>query len=193
MRLANLVILLLFATIALALLAVLVSHSRSPIELQVVTIEPSGMVDDAGRVPPLITVRAINRSVGDALIQGTEGGWIAVEAKVNNDWVKTENACSFGGLIVPAGRSYLEENKCMLVVPAGSEACRVRLKYTLCPVRWRFWLALGDSTKRIVRKLPILDKWLERDAEVQYQNWMKGKLRPHWREVTPELRLPSSV
>ena len=159
-----------FAAGVVGVLVVLHWPAPCPLDLKFARIEPSGsgILDDAGKELWLVTLTISNQTAGSLYFPGE---WMKIEAKARGRWVETENRCNLSS-ISPARKSDV-----LLLLPADSEACRLRLKYARESLLWR---VEGELWHLGVRLPPRVARWIYPPA---------GR-RPHWRRLNFELALP---
>jgi hypothetical protein len=134
-----------------------------PIELKVVSVQPVQIIDEAGQMLCLMTLRVHNpNSVGLRF----ENLPMIFEQKITNQWVQAHSHWPLGGL----SPGWTEE--ALFLVALGVNACRFRLKYCYSPRRLPFgigdywdtvhpqtlWNARVQSTTK--RLSPMLFNWL---------------------------------
>ena len=158
-----------------ALAAVLFGTLRSGFDMNVVNFEPSSMFDDAGREALLLTLSLRNRdSLAVNIKQIT-----TFQAKVINRWIDVKQNITFDW-IAPGRKSTW-----MLVVPAGTDACRFHLNYQSETWKSRLMVILGPTGRRLLAKSPLfVRKWLWPD---QYKTTY---VSPRWKQITLEVPLP---
>jgi hypothetical protein len=177
------------AAVAIAVAALLVAiiwparPGRCPLVLEVASIEPAGIFDDAGAE---MWMASLSISNSDTRPRSPENGLYvrdssrAIEAKVANRWIEEE-----GGMACRLD----PHDKCtrVFLLPADTESCRVRLKYaaTSISLKWR----LSGPIERLARighlRLPA-----------NYWTWMyRVPFRPssNWKEMTVELPMPPTL
>ena len=162
-------------------LAFLLSPSPCPIELQVLKLEPSGLVGDGPNEPWLITLRIINR----------EGRYIAfngdkkVEAKIAGHWIEADKLWAVDSIMRPGGQRDVR-----FLLPRAAEVCRLRLKFEPEPFKWRFWRRLSLRGHRTADKFPRLRNWVWPPSHPQ---WPASWEPPtgHWRSIRAEVTVPN--
>jgi hypothetical protein len=163
------------AAVALAFLsAVIVLPAGNPVGMSLAKIEPSGMVDENGKEPLLVTLTVSNLdSVAVMFEQGTN-----FQARVAGRWVEVSQ--DFGFQVVPSRRKHNH----MFLMPAGAEACRFRLNYQTEMWKSRVMAVLGPKGRAAVAKVPWLYK---RICPNQYATM---RVPPSYREIELEVSLP---
>jgi hypothetical protein len=168
---------LIFVTAAVAgvagLLAVLVWPSRCPITVKLVNVEPAGVIDDAGLEMSLVTLAV--SSCAEAVPSANHTLYLGnrranVEAKVANRWVEVQDSFYLDRL-APG-----EESEVTLLLPAGTEICRLHLKYALASWKWRL---AGLLARCGMRMSPKFYRWV---------GWPEGR-NPRWSVTSVELSL----
>jgi hypothetical protein len=181
MRARNLVALTVAAAGLLGLLATAALRSRCPVDLKLVSIEPSGMVDDDGTESWLVTLSMSNCSAGVLIVAQESGN---AQAKVAGRWVEAEYFSSIGDLAQHATKEVL------LFVPSGTDACRLGIKYLPEPLHLRMmWIPARLGLWRYswyralaCRVFPV--GWLE-----PLRSDYIGR-SPHWRLMSPKVTFP---
>ena len=117
-----------FTMAGLLAIICLARTGRRPPVLNVVQVEPAGVFDASGSEMCLMTLSLSNSASGpypeDSLLFVKDG---RIDAKVANRWVPTEAALTtLAACRLPAGQQY----EWMLVLPAATDVCRIRYKYT---------------------------------------------------------------
>jgi len=158
------------------LLAMSICPSRCPVELKLVGVEPSGMVNDEGKEAMLVTLSVSNRDSVSVMFETVT----TFQAKIGGRWVEVKQAFGFDR-IAPGRKS--EE---MLVMPGGTEACRLRFNYQSEIWKSRLMESLGPTGRRLVAKSPWLCKWVWPD---QYKTM---RVPPRWKQITVDVILPQS-
>ena len=155
------------------LLAAWMWSSRCPVELKLVSMEPSGILDDTEKEFSLVTlgVRPFHRG---SFVFADQ--YITVEAKVANRWVETRNRSTL--IWTEPGN----DREVQFLLPFGAQACRLHLKYAPESLSLRLWRHLGLRWQRKVYASPKLVHWF----------WPKQNsiLRSNWRSIRPELAFP---
>ena len=114
------------------LLAITARPSRCPVDLKLMSMAPSGVVGDDGRELWLVTLSISNCSAG-VLTFAQE--WMSVEAKVANRWVEANNLSYLSDLSRHGKRAVL------VLLPFGTDACRLGIKYVPEPLHLRLmWI-----------------------------------------------------
>jgi hypothetical protein len=152
--------------------------SSPSIQLDVVRMEPSLMMDDKG-TPWLVTLSLSNRSGVELTL---EHNWLKVESRAANQWTEADKLCHLGTLRA-RGRQDL-----LVLLPSDSAGVRLHLKYEPPPFRRHLWQWLGPRGQTIVVKMPRLRNWF----------WPPVKLpltpgpppQHHWKRMTVETQLP---
>lgn len=177
-----------------------------PIELKVAGIEPSRMFYFGDEEDMLITLR-ISNSSGVAVRCEIP----ALEANVGGRWIEWDPVGRFPG-ITPgmAQAGWLNagaEREETVVVPGGTEACRVRLRYACETWKSRFIVSIGPTGRRRVAKSRWLSKLASPDPFEYIRVPITGKSntvevmiprRSRWREAsswksnTVEIMIPWS-
>lgn len=175
----------LFAVAAAAgiagLLAITARPSRCPVDLKLMSMAPSGTVEDDGREPWLVTLSISNCSAG-VLTFAQE--WMSVEAKVANRWVEANNLAYLGGLARHG------KGEVLVLLPSGTDACRLRIKYLPEPLHLRLMsmpAKLGlwrYSWYRALARRVFPVGWVE----PLRSDFIGGS--PHWRLMHPEVAFP---
>jgi hypothetical protein len=158
------------------LLAALLSRPRCPVELRVLAVGPSGIVDDSGKESSLVALSVSNIDCvaimfdrnGDGEAE-VEGRWITVEPSVNLDRIA-------------AGRG-MEES---LIVPAGARTLRLRLRYQSETWKSRLMIRLGPNGRMWVAKSSLLCRLVWPD---QYKTM---PFPPRWKLVTLKVSVPNN-
>lgn len=128
---------------------------RAKIELKVARIEPNVVIDEAGGPLWLVTLKLENCGNGYLDLEPTRNHEDRlVEVKMGERWVEVKNFFVLGGARVPGGQDEIS-----LIVPQGTEGCRLRLRYQSLRFKERVWLGLGPRGQQYVRKSPRLLQW----------------------------------
>ena len=164
-------------TLVVVLMAVLLWSPNQLFELKVNGIEPSGMRDVYGEAL-LVTLSISNRSsLGVSFEDGHK-----LEVRINGHWIEVATVYRFGQ--AAAGRTTDD----LVVLPAGTEACRLHLNYR--PPGWRFRLMaiLGPTGRTLLAKSPLwVRKWLWPDPQI-----LMNKPPPSWRRTTLQVTVTQS-
>ena len=125
---------------------------RSPVGLSVVRVEPNSMVYFGERKAIQVTFRV--RSSDSAF----QCHIVSFHARVAGRWMEFQGADGFpfAGFPGPVGGGMRlgtvpEET---LVMPEGTEACRVQIRYLAVSLKRQFILSLGQTGQRWVAKSP---------------------------------------
>ena len=161
---AGLLTILLVCGFALALLP------SSSLEVQIGSVEPSGIFDQSGRELWLVNLTLSNRFGGPVVFSNR---WIQAEARVNGSW--TESGDKFAA----------DSSGLLLLVPSGADKCRFHLTYSLLSLKAR----VGNIIAPLLAtsKKPAFYKWY----------WNLSPSRPYpnkqgrWRTSLVEITLPS--
>ena len=181
MRARKLVVVAVAAAGLAGLLATASWRSRCPVDLNLVSMAPSDTIDDDGTEPWLVTLSISNCS-GGVLTFAQE--WMSVEAKVVNRWVEPRNLACIGDLERHAKKEVL------VLVPFGTEACRLGIKYLPEPLNLRLMRMAANlglwrySWYRALVRRVIPVRWLE-----PLRSDYIGR-SPHWRLMSPEVVFP---
>ena len=165
---------------ALALGVAALWPARCPVDVKLVRMEASGVVDDDGTEPWLVTLSISNRTGGVLSFPKEKPG---VEAGVNGLWVGAQSISALGDFL--DGR----QRELLVLVPFRADSCRLRIKYL--PERLPLMLVrtLGNlgmwrySWSRALGKRVIPVGWLE-----PLRSDFVGR-SPRWRLTTPEVPL----
>ncbi len=95
-----------------------------PIELKAVSFQPAEIIDDAGHMLYLMTLRVHNPSSVGLRFENLP---VTFVEKIANHWIEAPNRWTLGGL-GPGGTA----EDVFLITP-GADACRFRLKYCYSP------------------------------------------------------------
>jgi hypothetical protein len=154
---------------------------RHPLSIRVVSINPSGILDDAGRECSTVTLGTTNRS-GRALYFDRHCAEVA--AKVDGRWIELPSG-TCPSRIGPQQPGELE-----LLVPASTDACRLKLRYVREPIQFTLMRLLGrlglwrhGSARALARRL-LPTRWQE-----PQMSDLIGK-DPHWRVMSLEAAIP---
>jgi hypothetical protein len=165
----------------LGLLSTASWSSRCPVDLKLVSIEPSGMIGDDGTEPWIVTLSMSNCSPEVLIVAHDSGN---PQAEVTNRWVEAEYVSSIGDL----GRHATKQ--VLLLVPSGTDACRLGIKYLPEPLHLRLmWMSakLGlwrYSWSRALGYRVFPSGWTE-----PFRSDYMGR-SPHWRLMSPEVAFP---
>jgi hypothetical protein len=168
------------ATGALVLFAAAFWPSRRPVDVKLVRMERSGMIDDDGTEPWLVALSISNRS-GGVLTLAEET--VGVEACVNSLWVGAKPV----GTVSNLRRG--SQSELLVLVPFRAGSCRLRIRYLPEPLKLRFTRTLANLgmwrhswSRALARRLfPV--GWLE-----PLRSDYVGR-SPRWKVVTPEVPL----
>jgi hypothetical protein len=160
-----------------ALIAAIYQYSREPFELKVVSAEPSGSLDDAGKECLLVELQIANRGIG-VLSCKKEDKW--VEARIGTHWVQAENLWGIGILFEH------DKTPITLLLPAATDTCRISFQYQQEPMQISLFRRLGARHERTAAR--IFPKRL--------YNWLSPNNIPFnpsgWKAVNLEVPLPKS-
>jgi hypothetical protein len=134
------------------------------------------MVDDGGNEELLVTLSISNRDKVSVMFDRSR----AFEAKITNHWVQVEQAFRFTRL-APSQQAYVT-----LLMPAGTDACSLRLNYQSEIWKQRLMEAIGLRGRTLLAKSPLLCKWVWPD-ELRTM-----RVPPHWKQATLEVAFPRS-
>ena len=154
---------------------------RNPPVLELVSLEPAGIIDNTGAEMRLATLSISNSDVEPIIAKNVlfvEDGGRPIEAKVADDrWVALEQ--KLGNCALPPGGKVERQ----ILMPAGTDRCRVSLKYTGTS------LSKGRAAA-IAERLPLFVR-----SRISHKFWRWAGF-PHyrpslpWREITVELPFP---
>src|SRR6266568_310806 len=134
-----------------------VSKSPPPLKLNFVDMQPSGIRNDDGSEPWLVTLGITNL---DTQSFEFAAEWITLEAKVTNRWADVKHLCRPLNVWSPRMLYPQDHRDILLLLPEGTDACRIRLNYQGEPFselfkkklsRWVWW---GPWAARAVRRSP---------------------------------------
>jgi hypothetical protein len=155
---------------------------RSPIELRMTRIEPSGVLDEVGT--ELWLAACLVSNVSAAAVE-FEWGKTEVEFRVAGQWAKTETMELLNNprYLAPRGAREL-----LFLVPPPAEACRIRLNYQPELFQWRTWRRLGQSGQKWADKFPRVSRRLWPCGEFGERPPAGRSMRrpAHWRRFTAE-------
>jgi hypothetical protein len=149
---------------------------RCPVELRVVRLEPSSMIYYAGSNGVEITLTLENRDRVDVMYDNITTS----AAKVGGRWIAWEMPQFIGGARMSAGGQM--EGK--IVIPVGTEACRVRVRYASETWRSRFMVSIGPAGRRWLAK----SVWLRKFFWPEAFNTIPAP--PSWKSTTVEIKMP---
>ena len=130
----------------IVLIVSLIFRLRCPISVKLVNLEPAGMVDYAGAQLRVATLNVDNRDSGGLEFRKNK----TFEARVGNRWIEVDQPF-YVDWLPPACQTEL-----LLLMPAGSDACRVRFSYQRELFKWRLWRCLGSIGQRALGRFPSL-------------------------------------
>jgi hypothetical protein len=162
------------------LLAMSVRPRRCPVELRVAGVEPSSMIYYGGRQAMLVTLSASNSDSVDVTYEIP-----TFEAKVGGLWIVHIHPFGeqqVGGVSRMSAGAKREE---MLVMPGGTEACRVRLRYFSDTWKSRFIVSIRPTGRKWVAKSP----WLR---ELVWPDPFESMRVQPWKSNTVEIMIPQS-
>jgi hypothetical protein len=173
-----------FAVFIAVALAVVIWSSRPvhcPLVLNIVSGEPAGIDDDTGQEMWLATLSLSNSDAGPPSPQHSvyfKNGGKGIEVKVGTHWIEVDAVLDLA--LAPG-----QKHEILLLVPAGTEACRIRLKYTGSRL-------VNGRLLWIAERLPQFVRF-----RMSYKFWRWVGLtrygpNSHWRDVILELPLPST-
>ncbi len=168
-----------------ALIAGLAGRSRPPFELKLVSMEPCGVLEEDGTQPWLVTF-----SLSNPAKQGFQlaGEWIAVEAKVGDNWIDIKHLgapFNLGGFHRLWRQS---EREMQFLVPQTSETFRLRLNYQGERLRIRVAECLGPGGIKFVQRSPKISRWLWGKYGLHGPEYFR--VPPHWKEAAFEVPVP---
>jgi hypothetical protein len=156
------------------LLAMSIWRLRCPVEVKVVSVEPSAMMSDDGKEIIRVTLSVSNRDSVSVMFDRVA----TLQAKVEDRWVEVKQVINLGR-IAP---DRISEK--MLVMPGGAKACRLQLNYQSEIWKVRLMVSLGLTGRKLVAKSPWLCKWVWPDQ------WKTMRTPPRWKQITLEVLLP---
>jgi len=147
------------------------ARSGLPIEAKVLRIEPAQIFDDAGAEMSLVTV--ILTCPTNTTWFFTRSRGTTAEARIAGKWLQIYDP------IAPWLSEAIRPNETLVVVPAGTEKCRIRLCYATSSFRWH----IAAWAMRHHVKL----------AQSFWRNWgySRAGAHPHWKTTTIEFPLSS--
>lgn len=164
----------------LALVAAAFWPSRCPVDVKLVRMEGSGVVDDDGTEAWLLTLSISNRSGGVLNFPREKPG---ADASVNSLWVGAQSISAIDDLM-PG-----KEKELLVVVPFRADSCRLQIRYLAEPLKLRLTRALGTlgmwrhSWSRALGKRVFPVGWVQ-----PLRSDYVGR-SPRWRLVSPEVPL----
>jgi len=162
------------------LLAVFGWPRECPVEMKVVAVEPSGMLDDAGGEMLMVTLSVRNRDRVDRVFEAANG----FEARSPvGDWMPVKYAFT-----VPRTAPG-QQASVLLLAPPATSAYRLRLHYQTQTENWkcRVMEGLGVRGRTLVAKSPLLRKLVWSD------DLKTMPVPPHWRQATIEAVTPGGT
>ena len=153
MRIRKLLAITVVVAAFIALLAMLNWQSRGPFEIKLMGIEPSGILDDAGKEFLLVDIQIINRGMGVLFCRREKQ---PVEARIAKRWVEVETPWGIGNLTTHGKKPVTA------LLPAAADGCRITFEYQREPMQISFARKLGTRGQQAVaRILPIrVSNWL---------------------------------
>lgn len=151
----------------------------APIELRVLSIERTGMFDEAGEEPLLMTLSVTNKHRVRVEFQLATN----YHCRVGNQWVEAKEYFQFGRFI---GSGNTSERS--FIVPAGTDAFRTRVNYQT--EHWRVQMIAMLSRER--------ELWLMTNSPL----WLRTRLwpsrstmpyPPRWKTLSFELSVPQDA
>jgi len=160
------------------LLEALAWSRQRPIDIRVATVEPSGMVNDAGAEMLLVSLSVSNRDCVDVIFDAANG----YEARsAVGDWTPVKY--EFTVPRIAPGR----QASVLLLAPPATSACRLRLHYQTQIWKCRVMERLGVRGRKLVAKSRLLCKLVWPDE-------LKTMPVPsHWRQTTIEAVIPADT
>jgi len=158
------------------LVAALVSASRCPLEVKLSAIEPSGIVDDHANEYLLIYLTIRNRENRSSVFEAN----CSIQAELTNCWVEMPR--TFAVSTIFPGKSATA----FLIVPAETDACRLRVKLRMACQTWKARLLdmTGLRGRTLLANSPLLCKlvWPDERRAVRVSR--------RWRQITVDVALP---
>jgi hypothetical protein len=167
---------------ALGVTVVLLSLARCPIELKLQSLEHAVIIDDQGQELWFMTLSIRNKR-GLPLV--CDGNKTRLQIKIRNEWVEVAEPFRFGWLSASAAK------QCLVVVPHGVDACRLRLRFSYQHTRLG-WILWGWADRVFPRAANAFATWMWRVNRAQWSRFFNaGQFRPsNWREITKEVSFP---
>ena len=165
---------------ALALVAAAFWPSRCPVDVKLVRMEGSGVVEDDGTEPWLVTLSIINCSGGVLTFPKEPPG---VEASVDSLSVGAQSISAIDDL--GPGK----QKELLVLVPFRADSCRLQIRFLPEPLKLRFARTLanlgmwGHSWSRALGKRVFPVGWIQ-----PLRSDYIGR-SPRWRLASPEVRL----
>jgi hypothetical protein len=146
------------------LLAFYLRLPRCPVELSVVGVEPSSLIYFGEKKAMQVTLRV--RRLDSVFAYDIP----SFEAKVGGRWIEFQRVAGFPGTVGGGMRVGTEPEE-TLVMPEGTEACRVQLRYHAGTWKRRFIESIGPIGRSWVAKSRWLHKlvWPDPNESMPWQ------------------------
>ena len=162
------------------LLAMSVWPPRSPVELRVVGVEPSRAIYYGGKEAILVTLSAIN---SDSIFVCYDiPAW---EANVGGHWIEMQRFPGMIGMTTGGGMTAGAKREEKLLMPGGTEECRVQLSYSSGTWKSRLMARIGPTGRRWVET----SRWLHKQVSPDPYEAANLQL---WKSNTVQLAIPPS-
>lgn len=157
-----------------ALLAMTLWPPRSPVELRVVGVEPSSTIYYGGKKAMLVTLSVVN---SDSIFVCYDiPAW---EANVGGHWIELQRFPGITGMTTGGGMTPGVKREEKLLMPGGTEECRVRLCYSSGTWKSRLMARIGPTGQRWVAKSQWLHKrvWPDPYEAADMQLWKSNTVQ----------------
>jgi hypothetical protein len=156
-------------------IAAFVPASRCPLAVKLSAIEPSAIFDDDGNEYLLMYLAIRNREVRSYVF---EANW-TIQARLTNCWVEMPQ--TFAPSQIYPGKTATA----LLMVPAATDACRLRVNFRTAYQTWKAPLLeiIGLRGRTLLAKSPLLCKLVGPDE------WWTWRVSRQWRQTTVEVAL----
>ena len=172
-----------------ALLGILAITSTTPPPpvISLLSVEPSGIFDDAGTEMSLVTVSIRNPNAGKSPGKSIyiEYGGRPAEGKVTDRWIRLESTLErLGPCLLQPSYGHIT----LILAPAATESLRICLRYTRSRVT-------GGRLARLAAQLPSWIRFRLPAKFWRFAGYAKYGPGSDWREVTFELpqRVPAAM
>ena len=163
----------------IGLLLFLIWPVRSPIDLRLANLEPSGMVDETGAECWLADLQIANHTAALIFLKPDNQKARALAA---GQPTGNANLVRVVGNLQPDST-----NVVVLLLPRRTELCRLELEYQLEAMSWRVWRRMGNGNRKRAMQ------WLPKSATTNLWPNVNSPDQKKWQRITLNVALPKSA
>ena len=185
MALKRIIVVAMVGILLALVLAAMARLQHGRITLHSLSVEPSGIYDQAGAELPFVTLTLSIPGLEQPAIEFSQEPF-EVECNINDGWIRIENRATVSRGI---------QNEMSFLTLPGAEMCRLRFKYQREGLVWRVLRTIvprGAPYHQFSNRFSQW-VWLKNPFGPKLLTVMRRshfRRPPHWTQVTAEIRIP---